>query len=152
MRTTFSLRGRSVGITSRRSSVARGPETLQFSKEPGSGRSHSRRMRELLYPAISGSARLNPWAEIEAVPSWLRELVLKTRRPGWRSLASVAGFSPATCRSSRSIQKQHRRAARITAEDCSSRHSKLCPQLGKGVDHNPDWGQENRKAGDSKLL
>jgi hypothetical protein len=54
----------------------------------------------------------NPWAEIEAVPVWLRELVFENPGgpPGKAVLAPTPAQRPVPCRSLSRFEKRHRRA------------------------------------------
>jgi len=63
-------------------------------------------------PPSPGSKWLNPWAEIEAVPYWLRKLAFEDPDdpPGEASLVSVQSPRLVPCRSVRRVEQSHRRA------------------------------------------
>jgi hypothetical protein len=62
-------------------------------------------------PPSGGSKWLNPWAEIEAVPDWLRQLAFESpNSPPGKAIPVRTPFPrPAPCRSSQRFEKQHRR-------------------------------------------
>jgi len=62
-------------------------------------------------PPSAGGTWLNSWAEIEAVPSWLRELAFESPNtpPGEAIAVRTPSPRPAPCRSAQRFEKQHRR-------------------------------------------
>ena len=62
-------------------------------------------------PPSGGSIWLNPWAEIEAVPYWLKELAFESLNtpPGEAIPVRMPSPRPAPCRSAQRFEKQHRR-------------------------------------------
>lgn len=62
-------------------------------------------------PPSCGSTWLNLWAEIEAVPHWLRELAFESPNtpPGGAISVRKPSPRPAPCRSSQRLEKQHGR-------------------------------------------
>jgi hypothetical protein len=65
-------------------------------------------------PPSGGSVWLNSWAEIEAVPVWLRTLVFESPDDPPAQILPVEANSrlSSPCRSTRRIEKQHRRSQR----------------------------------------
>ena len=61
-------------------------------------------------PPSAGGTWLNSWAEIEAVPSWLRELAFESPNtpPGEAIAVRTPSPRPAPCRSAQRFEKQHR--------------------------------------------
>jgi hypothetical protein len=85
--------------------------TLRFSaKKLAAGVSFLASNESCPVPPSRGSRWLNPWADIEAVPYWLRELAFESPNtpPGEAIPMRTPSPRPAPCRSAQRFEKQHR--------------------------------------------